>query len=247
MATASRHTVRTLAVLLLSVLFLAGTARTADAADGYKYWNYFHVTGGKYVFASTGPADYTPKDGSVEAYRFGLSSAASGLPPRAAATTYTADTICAGTEAGAGEKLVGVLLDYGTAADAESGETPPEPRADCAAVPAAANGQQVLDAVADVRTDQGLTCGIDGYPVKVCSVTVKNAPRAATNQTVDFALPEAAAPEASASADPATESSADSASDSQDGGAPWTLVAVGVVVLLLAAGGLALARRSRNA
>lgn len=247
MATGPRRTVRTLAVLLLSVLFLAGTARTADAADGYKYWNYFHVTAGKYVFASTGPADYTPKDGSVEAYRFGLSSAASGLPPRTAPGTYTADTICAGTEAGAGEKLVGVLLDYGTATDAESGETPPEPRAACATVPEAANGQQVLDAVADVRVDQGLTCGIDGYPVKVCSVTVKNAPKAATAQTVDFALPAAAAPDASASADPAKDSSAAPASDSQDGGTPWTLLVVGVVVLLLAAGGLVLARRSRNA
>ena len=74
MATATRRSLGTLVVLLVSFVLVAGTARTADAADGYKYWNYFHVTNGKYVFAKTGPADYTPKDGSVEAYRYGLSS-----------------------------------------------------------------------------------------------------------------------------------------------------------------------------
>ncbi len=41
------------------------------------------------------------------------------------ATTYTVDAICKGTEAGAGEKRVGVLIDYGTAARRRrSGEKP---------------------------------------------------------------------------------------------------------------------------
>jgi hypothetical protein len=245
MATATRrplrHPLGALAVLLLALVFVGGTARTADAADGYKYWNYFHVTDGKYVFAQTGPADYTPKDGAVEAYRYGLSSTAEGLQPRTDATTYTVEDICAGTKAAEGEKLVGVLIDYGTPADAEGG-TPPEPRAACAAVPTSANGQQVLDAVADVRLDKSLTCGIDGYPVKGCSVTVKNPPAAATEQTVDFALPKTAADDAST----ATASSDEAASDSS-GDFPWTLVVVVLVVALLAAGGLVLARRNKNA
>ena len=246
MATAIRRRLGALAVLLLALVFVAGTARTAEAADGYKYWNYFHVTGGKYLFAQTGPGDYTPKDGSVEAYRYGLSSTAEGLAPRTDATTYTGDEICAGTEAAEGEKLVGVLVDYGTAADADGGATPPEPRAACAAVPANANGQQVLDAVADVRVEKTLTCGIDGYPVKGCSVTVKNPPAASAEENVDFALPRTASDDGSAAAQPAGSNSA--TSDSSDSsGFPWTLVLVVVLVVILAVGGLLLSRRSRNA
>jgi len=229
-----------LLTLLMAVLVVAGTARPAQAADGYKYWNYFHVANGKYVFAQTGPADYKPKDGAVEAYRYGLSSAANGLQPRTDATTYTAKEICKGTKATSGQKLVGVLLDYGTAKDAGSGETPPKPRAACAAVPAGANGQQVLDAVADVRVENQLTCGIDGYPVKGCSVTVKNPPAASTEQSVSFTLPKAAAPNSDSGSTPAAQQTGDS-------GFPWTLVAVIVVVLILAGAGLAVARRGRNA
>jgi hypothetical protein len=240
MATATRRSLGTLVVLLVSFVLVAGTARTADAADGYKYWNYFHVTNGKYVFAKTGPADFTPKDGSVEAYRYGLSSTAAGIEPRTAATTYTVKDICAGTEAAAGQKLVGVLLDYGTAADADGGATPPGPKAACAKVPTDANGQQVLDAVADLRLDKSLTCGIDGYPVQGCSETVRNPPAAAPEQSIDFALPKTAA-------DTGTASAASDEASSDSSGFPVTLVVVGLLVVALAAGGLVLSRRSKNA
>ena len=83
-----------LLTLLSALLVVGGTAGPAQAADGFKYWNYFHVENGKYVFAQTGPADYQPKDGSVEAYRYGLSSTADGIQPRTEATTYSADEIC---------------------------------------------------------------------------------------------------------------------------------------------------------
>jgi len=229
-----------LLTLLSALLVVGGTAGPAQAADGYKYWNYFHVENGKYVFAQTGPADYQPKDGAVEAYRYGLSSTADGIQPRTEATTYSVDDICKGVAAKQGQKLVGVLLDYGTAEDAGSGETPPEPRAACAAVPTQANGQQVLDAVADVRVENQLTCGIDGYPVKGCSVTVKNPPAASTESTVSFTLPKTATDKADAGATQAAQ-------QTDDGGFPWTLVLVVVVVLVLAGAGLAVARRGRNA
>jgi hypothetical protein len=235
-----RRLIGGLSVLLLATLFVAGTARTADAADGYKYWNYFHVQAGKYVFAQTGPSDVVPKDGSVEAYRYGLSSTAEGLAPRTDATTYTVEDICKGTKAEAGQKLVGVLLDFGTTEDAEGGQTPPEPRAACAAVPTAATGQQVLDAVADVRVEDQLTCGIDGYPVKGCSVTVKNPPAAGAEEDVDFALPK----NATATTASAGSSGSSAASDSDDGGTPWTLIGVAVAVVVLAGGGFALSRRN---
>jgi hypothetical protein len=228
-----------LLTLLSALLVVGSTAGPAQAADGYKYWNYFHVENGKYVFAQTGPADYQPKNGAVEAYRYGVSSTADGVAPRTEATTYSVDDICKGVEAKEGQKLVGVLLDYGTAEDAGSGETPPEPRAACAAVPTKANGQQVLDAVADLRVEKQLTCGIDGYPVKGCSVTVKNPPAAAQN-SVDFTLPKSATEQSDAGSTQAAE-------QTDDSGFPWTLVVVVVVVLVLAGGGLAVARRGRNA
>jgi hypothetical protein len=234
-----QHSLGGLVVLLLAALCVVGTAGTASAADGYKYWNYFHVEGGKYVFATTGPADYTPKDGAVEAYRYGLSSSAEGLMPRTEATTYTVDDICKGTKAQSGEKLVGVLLDFGTPADADDGQTPPKPRAACAAVPSNANGQQVLDAVADVRVEKQLTCGIDGYPVKGCSVTVKNPPAAAaTEQTVDFTLPASAT---------GTDAATKPASDGDDDGVPWPLVGVLAAVVVLGSGAFALSRRNKAA
>jgi hypothetical protein len=226
-----------LVLLLLTVPLLAAGTGTADAAVGYKYWNYFHVTAGKYVFASTGPAGYVPRDGSVEAYRYGLSSTAAGLAPRTDATTYAVDDICKGVSAKAGEKKVGVLIDYGTASDAGRGEQPAKPRAACAVVPGRANGQQVLDAVADVRLDKQLLCGIDGYPVKSCSVTARNAPPAAKQQQVDFVLP----------ATSEKKSTSGAVDDGDDGGVPWPLVGVAAAVVVIGGGALALSRRSKRA
>ena len=244
-----RRAAAVLLSLLTTLLLVGPGAGAAHAADGFKYWNYFHVTGGKYVFAQTGPSGYTPKDGSVEAYRYGLSSTAAGLPPRAAATAYSAADLCKGTTAGAGEKSVGVLIDYGTTADAAKGETPAAPRAACAVVPSGANGQQVLDAVADIRLDKQLLCGIDGYPVTTCSVTVKNPPAATKDAAVEFALPAAASPSptAAAAASSSDSSSSSSASDSDGGGVPWPLVGVLAAVVVIAGGAFALNRRTKSA
>jgi hypothetical protein len=129
-----------------------------------------------------------------------------------------------------------VLLDFGTVADAGNGGKPPQPRADCAVVPTAANGQQVLDAVADVRVEKQLVCGIDGYPAQGCSVTVKNASPAATEKSVAFTLPAAAK---------SGDSEATKAED--DGGVPWPLVGVVAAVVVIGAGALALTRRNRTA
>lgn len=227
-----------LLVLLLTALFLGAGTGPARAADGYKYWNYFHVTAGKYAFAKTGPSGYTPKDGSVEAYRYGLSSTAAGIDPRTAATTYTVDEICATSPAAkTGQKRVGVLIDYGTVEEAARGESPAEPRAACAVVSDGANGQQVLDAVADIRLDKQLLCGIDGYPVTSCSVTVKDPPATAQEQPVAFEVP----------AEPSSDGASPAASDADDGGFPWPLAGALGAVVVIGGGALALSRRNRRA
>lgn len=241
-STAARRSARVLITLVLlpvlSGLFLALGSGTAHAATGYKYWNYFHVQDGKYVFAKTGPSGFKPTNGSVEAYRYGLSSTASGVMPRTDATTYSFDDVCAGSKTETGQKRVAVLVDYGTAKDAEPGEKPPAPRAACAVVASNANGHQVLDAVTQVRTEKTLICGIDGYPVKSCSVTVKNPPKATTERSVDFAMPASSKGESSSTKPVKGDSE-------QGGGISWPLVAVVVVVIALVVGGLLLARRNR--
>lgn len=218
---------------LLAALMVGLGAGAANAATGYRYWNYFHVQNGQYTFAKTGAGDYTPKNGAVEAYRYGTSTTSKGIPPRADLSKYDFAAICKGTKAASGQKRVAVIIDYGTKADAPSGETPPAPRTACAAVPSNANGQQVLDAVAQVR-QHPYTCGIDGYPASGCSVTVKNATES-TGQPVSFALPKAAS--GSSSAGSATGGS---------GAGPWPWVALAVICLALAWGAYAMnKRRSR--
>jgi hypothetical protein len=241
MASASRTTSlrALLALLLLPVLtglFLTVGSGTAQAADGYKYWNYFHVQGDKFVFAKTGPGDFKPKNGSVEAYRYGLSSTANGIPPRTDPTTYSIDKICAGTKVSEGQKRVGVLIDYGTKQDAAAGETPPKPQGKCAVVPSNANGQQALDAVTDLRVEKSLFCGIDVYPVKSCSVTVKNPPPATHQANVSFAMPAATKGEKTSTAPVQGDSE-------KGGGINWPIVLVVVVVVVLVVGALLMLRR----
>ncbi|HET7388965.1 MAG TPA: SCO2322 family protein [Nocardioidaceae bacterium] len=217
----------TLVAALMSLLLAPLLAAPAHAADGYRYWNYFHVQHGDYVFAKTGPGGFTPADGSVEAYRYGTSTTSAGIEPRADLSHYTFARVCSGTDPAPGTKRVAVLLDYGTAADAASGQAPPSPRAACAQVPEAANGQQVLGDVAQVRTAKSLTCGIDGYPVNGCSTTVKNAEAPGSQRDVAFALSDSSEP----------------------GGTPVAaIVAVVVVIVLIGAGALVVGRRNaRNA
>jgi hypothetical protein len=215
---------------------LALGAGTAHADTGYKYWNYFHVENGKYVFAKTGPSGYTPRNGSVEAFRYGLSTGtSSGLQPRTEPTTYSFDDVCAGAKAQSGQKRVGVLIDYGAQAEAPSGETPPKPRAACAVVPAKASGQGVLETVAKVRLQKDFLCGIDGYPAKGCSVTVKNAPSKVQQSNVDFTMPKV------------TGTSAKTTNAAGQGrGVPWALIGVIVILVVLVGSALLLARRRAN-
>jgi hypothetical protein len=101
-------------------------------------------------------------------------------------------------------------------------------------VPAAANGQQVLDAVADIRTSKGMLCGVDGYPASGCGAPVKNVTATGNEPDVDFALPSAAATK--------------NVSSNQDARTSTPLLVGGVVILvLLVGGGVALSRRSRTA
>ncbi|MER6027961.1 SCO2322 family protein [Streptomyces sp. NPDC001851] len=163
--------VRRAASLLGAALVLLAGAGQADAA-GYRYWSFWERTGGHWTYATQGPSTVRPDDGAVEGFRFAVSAdSADASRPRGAAD-FT--TICAGTPATSGTKRVALVLDFGTAADAPSGETPPARRTACARVSADATTADALAAVAPpLRYDtNALLCAIAGYPEKGCGEQV---------------------------------------------------------------------------
>lgn len=240
-ASPAQRAVRTLLALVVPVLAAAGlvltTSAPAHAESGYRYWNYAHLQGEEWTFADTGPGDFTPEDGAVEGWRYGTSTVSQGIFPRADLAEVSFDAVCEGAEAAEGEKRVAVLVDFGTAQDAAGAEVP-GPVAECAVVPADANGSQVLESVVDVRAENGMTCALDGYPAQGCGEQVKNAEVSADQETVAFTLP------ASADTEPAA---ADSTGDGEDGGVPWTLVGVLVAAAALAALAVPMYRRKQSA
>ena len=91
--------------LLLAAAFAALTVAPAQAA-AYRYWSFYQQTDAKWVFAQKGSDQTTPKDGSVEGWRFAVGDASSSRLPRA---TPTFAQICADTPAQEGKKRVGLV------------------------------------------------------------------------------------------------------------------------------------------
>jgi hypothetical protein len=206
---------RRAAVLLLSAFLLLAGAGQARAA-GYRYWSFWERDGDHWTYATQGPSLARPSDGDVQGFRFAVSEdSADATRPRGDADF--AD-ICAETPARAGAKRVALVLDFGTAADAPSGETPPARRVACARVAPDATTAQALASVAKpLRYDtNALLCAIAGYPEKGCGEQVAAAGAASGAGT----------------------------SDGDSGGGPSVgLLAGGAVIILLAAAGVWQARR----
>ncbi|MEU6098084.1 SCO2322 family protein [Streptomyces sp. NPDC047079] len=159
-------------VPLLAALLLLSVAAGPARAVGYRYWSFWERHGGTWTYATEGPSTSRPSDGDVQGFRFAVSEdSGDATKPRG-----TADfaTVCAGTPARGGEKRVALVVDFGTAADAPSGETPPAPRTACARVPGDATTADALAAVAGpLRYDtNALLCAIADYPGKGCGEQV---------------------------------------------------------------------------
>ncbi|MFJ8195844.1 SCO2322 family protein [Streptomyces sp. NPDC096152] len=166
--------VRVRAVLLLAAFLLPAGAGQAQAA-GYRYWSFWERDGGHWSYATQGPSTARPADGDVQGFRFAVSEdSRNAKQPRG-----TADfaTICARTPARHDGKRVALVLDFGTRADAPSGETPPGPRTACARVSPDATTAEALAAVAGpLRYDtNALLCAIAGYPRQGCGEQVTTA------------------------------------------------------------------------
>ncbi|MEU6543816.1 SCO2322 family protein [Streptomyces sp. NPDC046859] len=211
---------RALAVLVAALVLTAGAAQAAQAA-GYRYWSFWERDGGSWSYASLGPSLSRPDDGAVQGFRFAVSEdSQDATRPRGAAEF---SVICARTPAQDGRKRVALVLDFGTAADAPSGETPPVRRTVCARVDPDATTADALAAVAGpLRYDSSaLLCAIDGYPRKGCGEQVAQGEKPAA--TGDAA-----------------------AADDAEGGASVGLVAGVAAVVVLASAAVWQARRRRG-
>ncbi|HEX5532939.1 MAG TPA: SCO2322 family protein [Actinomycetales bacterium] len=226
----------------------APASATATNTPAYRYWGYYELANGQWQFAQTGSDQTNPADGSVEGWRFAISGAEDSRPPRA---TPTFDEICGSTATKDGSKRVGVVIDYGRAADGDQGAQPPQPRAECAVVPTDASGSDVLAAVAETRVDKGLTCGVDGYPAKGCGEPVNEVSAEAKAADDKVQLAGLAGETTKSGGQAAGGSDSTGAADKQDGDGGglgtggW--VGVGAVVLVVAIGAAAMLRRRGSA
>lgn len=145
--------------------------RQAQATDGYRYWSFWERDGSSWSYATQGPSTLRPEDGDVLGFRF----AAGEGTEDATAPREPADfaSVCE-SAAEKGDKRVAIGIDFGTAADAPDGQTPPPARTVCARL---GSGDTAADALASVakplRYDSGaMLCGIGGYPEKGCGEQV---------------------------------------------------------------------------
>jgi hypothetical protein len=202
-----------LLTVLTAVACLLPAAASASATT-YRYWSYWHVSDGRWAFATTGPGGYRPPDGAVEGWRFAVSSQGGGAAPRDL-PAFT--DVCGSQPRKDGEKRVVLVVDEGTPADAPPGETVPDPLQEyCVTVPESASGAQVLTAVVKVRSnDSGLVCGIDGWPSRGCGEVVTapatTAPSPTRSAAPSTAPTSAAGPTAGSSTKGSSKSSSSSA------------------------------------
>lgn len=137
----------------------------SPAQAAYRYWGYW-LGAQQWTFASVGPAFRIPADGTVEGWRFAVSSLQSSTPP---AISPDFDAICGPTPAREGHKRVAVIVDPGSASDAPPDQQPPGAWAMCVSAEPDANGMDILRSAADVRLDRGFVCAVAGYPARECA------------------------------------------------------------------------------
>lgn len=222
-----RARLRAALVTLVAALFALALTTPAQAAD-YRFWGFYQLTDGSWAFAQKGPDQTVPVDGGVEGWRFAVSGADSSRFPR---DVLTFDEICGATPAQAGNKRVGLVVDFGRPADSADNAAPPEPKSVCAVVPEAATSVDVLKEAGDLRSENGLVCAVAGYPATDCGgeVAEVSAEAKAADTPIQIAAPTAATSAAS------TDAAAPVSGDAADDGNVVAYVIAGVALLALLA------------
>ncbi|WP_030664810.1 SCO2322 family protein [Streptomyces rimosus] len=163
---------------------LALTTAAPAHADDFRYWSLRHGDHGAWRTTAEGPGTYRPADGAVEGWRFAVFQADTkeSVVPRAPADF---DAVCAATPEKAGTKRVALVLDFGTAQDAPSGEKPPTVRSHCVQLPPEATTAEALaKAAPPLRyAASGLLCAIAGYPRRGCGEAVTDRSERASGGT----------------------------------------------------------------
>lgn len=214
----------TILVIAGVVVAMAGPAHAA----AYRYWTYWHGGTGTWAFATAGPASAIPADGSVEGWRFAVTTTA-GQSADAPAQSPSFEDICGTTAPVDDRKRVALVIDPGPASIAPVGQTPPPPTTACVVAETDATGYEVLRSVATVGTDGGLICSIGDYPTGECAPVIEEPVPPTASATSTAMQP--------------TEAPAAQNSSQQSSGVPWITVAV---IALVTGIGLVLWRRRRH-
>lgn len=236
----------TLGVLVLSFAAVPAFGAGNAQAAGYRYWSFWESDGGKWTYATQGPATARPADGAVRGFRFSVSEdSGDAAKPR---RTPDFAAVCGDTPAEDGRKRIAVVIDSGTPADAPDGETPPALRAGCARVGEDATAAEALAAVAKPLryNSAALLCAISGYPASGCGDQVTVPGGDGGSEPASKATPTTAD---SAVSEPSGSTRADGGGS--DGGSNGVGPSVGVfgglaTVIVLAAAGFWQARRRRG-
>lgn len=183
----SNRLVGLLASAAMAALVTVAGPGDAAQADGYRFWSFWQATGGDWKYATTGPTSQQPKDGDVDGWRFTASPEGNAAKPR---SEPSFDRICAGVRIKDGYKRVGLVLDYGTAADAPGDIAPPRkrPATSCVVADEDATSMDVLNKSERTRSgSNGLLCAIAGYPAQGCaeSTSKDDDSAAATSRTAE--------------------------------------------------------------
>ncbi|CAM5392393.1 SCO2322 family protein [Streptomyces aurantiogriseus] len=213
--------IRRCAALVLAALLLPLAGPGQAQAAGYRYWSFWEHDGKRWIYATEGPSTARPADGTVQGFRFAISENSQDAAQPRGATSFAA--ICARTPAKEGRKRVALLIDFGTKADAPTGEAPPASRTTCARLPEDATSAEALASVAKpLRYDtNALLCAIAGYPKSGCGEQVTTGKQPTTTEK--------------------------SGEDGEDGGPSVGVYAGGTLIAALAAAAVWQARRRRNA
>ena len=208
----------------LLLLVLPISTPVASAEMGYRYWGYFQAAAGStsWTAAMTGPS-VEVKDGDVEGWAF--SASGTDIPAATPMMDPDFESLCGSVSEVAGKIRVGLVVDFGAGEIAPEGDTPKEFFSDCVVVAKGSVGLDVLSAALDVRTaDSGLICGIAGYPSTECGAEIELTNLGSNSETVKTT----------------------SAAESDETGTSSTSPAlIGLAVIALLVGVVALRRRSK--
>ena len=111
---------------LLGLAAVLGVPASPAHAAAYRYWTYWHAAPGSssWGFAGSGPT-YRPSPGAVEGWRFAVSQGTGSAPAPRTDPAKAYSQACGSRTPDSGQKLVALVLDYGTTSDAPPGEKPP--------------------------------------------------------------------------------------------------------------------------